>query len=263
MKPLLITSFLCFSLLMSTFVSAQDFFGAQNTGRHTVGVNFKYDGDFWLGAHYNLRRFPVLTLKSNFDFNMIGEFKIKDGFGGVGAEMGFGHVLADGKDLKAGFGLGMRYGLRYEYIQEKYDDDDVDAFINGCSKLTTKFEVKPGGYGLQYSVAPTIRTDMTTFYFRPSNPEYSEEENKFEFKYFDNIVVGVHMDYTTAKFLGSGTQYHVTADVEETIYFGVKEKRAWKTWSLKGDYPQVNEDDGRCGMPENNLQLRMSHSIRF
>jgi len=271
MKQLLIIICLCTGMFLSTSLSAQDFFGAQNTGKHTVGINFKYDGDFWLGAHYNLRRFPVFMLKSNFDVNIIGEIKIDDGFAGAGAELGFGQVVADGKDFKAGFGLGLRTGIRYEYCApDKIEGDDMEVSMSdGCSRLSAKFEVKPGGYGLQYAAGATIKTDVAAFYFKCKNVGYKREidASKIEFRYFDKLVVGMQADYTTAKFLGSGTQYHVTADVEHTFYLGVKHQKAWNTWTLKGDYPKISEEEmaneGSCVMPKSNLDFKMSHSMRF
>ena len=66
-------------------VSGQDFYGATNTGKYTFGVSFKYNGDYWLGANFNLvgNNGPF---NRAMNYNFLAEVKLDEGFGGVGSE---------------------------------------------------------------------------------------------------------------------------------------------------------------------------------
>jgi hypothetical protein len=100
--------------------------------------------------------------------------------------------------------------------------------------------------------------DYIALYFNANNIGYAKEGNgngKVEVRPVEDLSIGIHADYTNS-FKGNG-RMHLTVDVDHHLYMTVKGQKGWKTW----DEDSENENGGT--MPENNLQLRSSLSLRF
>jgi hypothetical protein len=258
-------------MFIATPAAAQDFYGANLTGKHTWGFNVKYNGDFWVGTHYNIRRFGGFGSRP-LDFNIVAEIKIDKGIGGIGTELGFSQVYADGKDFASSFGLGARYGLRAEYCPIMYKDKEENK--TSYASLSVNAALKPGYYSNAYSVAGNLDVDIVKFNFGCSKME--QADNNFEVDVFGRLGVGLHSDWTNA--LNGKGRYHLTFDAKNNFYFGDKPagaSAAWNTYydlkdypSIKGDYtgegasedvPQI----GSCDLPERNFDFKLSQSVRF
>lgn len=266
------STILCLFILMCLAIPAtsQDFFGANFTGKHTWGLNVKYNGDFWVGTHYNIRRFGGFNSRP-LDFNVVAEVKINKGISGIGTELGFGQVYADGKDFVNSFGLGVRYGLRAEFCPIMYKGKEEEKIA--YSSLSINTALKPGYYANAYCVAGDIDVDIVKFNFGCSKIE--NFESKFDVDVFDRLSVGLHTDWTNA--LKGNGRYHLTFDANNSFYFKNKPDGASAAWNtyynvqdhipIKGDYNEETEPSntqvGSCDLPERNFEFKLSHSVRF
>lgn len=260
MKKLATVLSFCFSILLVIPISAQDFYGAGATGRHTWGVNVKYNGDFWVGTHYNIRRFGNFGTRP-LDFNIVTELKIDKGLSGAATELSVNQVYADGNDFQAGFGLGADYGIRAEFCPLMKKGED-----NPCtSSLSLNVGLKPGYYSGGYAVAANVETDIVKFYFGESNYGYNKEpkeDSKVDVRIFEKIGVGAHADYTNA--IKGGGRFHLTADYDYDVYIGMKNNKAWNTFYEGVEYADDSDSNsGNCTMPERNFGIRTSLSMRF
>jgi hypothetical protein len=84
MKKILFATVCCIGIFLTGSLAAQDFYGAQLTGKHTWGLSFKYDGDPWVGTHYNVRNFKGAN---PLDINLQAEIKIDKGISNIGSEL--------------------------------------------------------------------------------------------------------------------------------------------------------------------------------
>ena len=262
MRKLIICLSFCFGILYATPTTAQDFYGANFTGRHTWGLNFKYNGDFWVGTHYNVRRFGGFGSRP-LDFNIVTELKIDKGIGGLATELSVNQIYADGKDFQPSFGLGAKYGVRAEFCPIMNKEEG-----NPCTgNFSVNLGLKPGYYAGDYAVAANIETDPVKLYWGEYNDGYkkeAKEDSKVDVRIFERIGVGAHFDYTNVS-SGSG-KFHITTDYDHDFYIGMQEKVAWDTFyqlnkaEAEADY---DSNDGNCTMPVRNFNLKASMALRF
>lgn len=273
MKSLLTCTSIILLIIWAIPTQSQDFFGANNTGLHTWGVNAKYDGKFWVGTHYNYRRFNFTG--SPLDVNLTAQIKIeRDGGCGYAGEFGINQVYAN--NSVPGFGLGARYAVRAEYHAANNFliglDGESAPPSKGQTNLSLQVGLLPGYYAADHAFAARIQTTPVKINFGCQDDSYevTKISAKPSVRIFDDLQYGLHYDYTNTS--NSNGRIHLTTDIEHIAYFKRKQGTLWGSYAnfsdhipIKADYSGVtDEETGESCTPEHlNLRARMSMSVRF
>lgn len=269
MKRLVLVLIISF-LVLSAPLYSQDHFGALNTGKYTIGVSAKYNSDFSFGAFLNL-----LSNKGPFNrglsYNFQADVKWDEGIAGYGAEVGLGQIYANGNDFTAGFGMGTRFGLRYDHCPMPVEDDN--RFPEN-HKISAKLALYPGQYGLSYSTTLKFEGELAAMYmgeYQGSEKEEEEEESTINvsYEFFNRVGAGIHIDYTSVAAGGGGV--HLSTDITNYFYLS-EESIAWNTFAFKHNefnlnkgsyYKQWEENDPTCHDPESNLEVKLGVGYSF
>ena len=245
-----------FSSSIFTLSFAQDFYGANFTGVHTVGAFVKYDGNVGVGLQYNYKKFNgPFSRPVNINTNV--GIQIDQGISKVDLELGSYQIYANTATQKFGVGTGLTF--KGDYCLRDYEKvEGVDGKTPCDFSLTGSLNLRPGYYGNNFSGSATARLDYLRFGFGNSKL-LDNNSDKVEVAAFRQFNFGAHFDYVNR----FGNSVHVTYDIENTVYAIKDVDKAWNT--LKAINGLGNRDDGDydCAIPEMNLQQRISLSASF
>ena len=261
---------LVLGLFSAQITVGQDYFGAALTGKHTVGVNAKWDGKFSVGVHYNIRKFDGPFTRS-VDVNLIGQVRINKGIDKVSTEMGVTQVYANGNDFKGGFGLGTRIGFGYEYCPTAFRKQSTS-----CHSVNANLNLLPGRHDIHYAACASVKAELIRFNFSCNDLDYNSDKESvrnMKITSLSKVYLGAHTDWTNTKKGGGG--FHMTLDGGNSFYTKQKKNAAWNTWlkqkekESKENTPNNTEEPieeiktDSCPEAERNIEVRISHSIRF
>ena len=214
-------------------VQAQDFYGASSTGKYTVGVNLKYDGNLWAGVNFNLRNFRNFG-QLPVDYNTTAAVKIDQGVSSINWNLGVGHLWADDQLVNNDFGFGARYGLNLDHCLGQTDPNVPNTTIG------LELSFKPGIFNFQEAINANI--NITPLEYSSHCGGESGFTPKLEFSVLNNLEIGAHYDWANTSF-GSAGNYHFSGDVNY-------------------DISTPFDTEPACD-PEGGLSIQMSHSLRF
>ena len=249
------------SLGFFTISKAQDFYGAEFTGKHTVGAYVTYNGDVSVGLQYNIKKFngpfnrPVYV---NFNTGI----QLDKGLSKVDLSLGTYQIYADGgNDFNPSFGLGTGLEFKGDYcLRDREKVKGVDGKTPCDFSLSGDVKFRPGYYANKYNVSAIADVNFLRLGFGESKL-VNDNSPKVEVAAFKKYDFGAHFDYVN-KF---GNSVHLTYDIENTVY-AVKEidKKAWGSLGSKHyDGIEVKADYPDCAIPEMNLEQRFSLSASF
>lgn len=248
-------------LLPLQLFSQEPFFGAQWTGEHTVGLSFRYDGNFAVGAVYNYQDFGDGENRP-IQYNGHVEYRLgKQNISALHVEFGVNQMIADGWDdrfvdsdyFDDSFAMGCRLSLAWD---KAFDGPNMG---DGCnSRLSLKGGFIPGYQTQESFVGANIKADLVSAYFGGANSGYRREARSgrtTDWRFVEATTLGLHFDWVNDE--GQG-DFHIAADVDWATYLNVQSYKAWRTWD-----DNMSDNKGTPNMQRSNLGADLYLNYRW
>lgn len=189
MKQVLLSFVIC---LISIPLLAQPplEYGARFTGKHTIALTARYDGDWNFGVNYNLRSFngPFASNINGFTFTRPIDYNLDLNLGTSTFSGNLDLSLSAGVhqvygDQTENFGVGTGLYGQWEYEQEEDGSRNCDVKL--------KVSLAPGLHWNRSSLAPAFATDLVGVY----GDTDSEGEKDSEIRFLSDNGIGIRGDF--------------------------------------------------------------------
>lgn len=189
MKQVFLLLTLCL-VSISLFSQPPIEYGARFTGKYTVALTARYDGDWSIGINYNQRGFngPFagtgngFTLPRPIDYNIDLSLGTSTFSGNLDLSLSVGAHQVYGDQTK-NFGVGTGLYAQWEMDQEDDGGKEQDLKLN--------LSLSPGLHWNKLSLAPSFTTNLVGVY----NYQDNEGEGKSEVRFVAGNGIGLRGDF--------------------------------------------------------------------